>query len=79
MRSDPFLRNLYAIADDKGMTVAELMGTERKRYHIKLPQVFADMCGEETVTITEEREGLSANEYLFWQAFYALNKQKTKK
>jgi hypothetical protein len=60
------------------MTVAALMGTEQRRYHIKLPRVIADMCGEETVTITEEREGLSGPEYVMWQAYYEITKPKGK-
>lgn len=79
MRRDPFLHDIYALADAKHTTVGALLGTEKRRYSVKLPRKIAEFCGQETVEIEEERDGISGVEFAFWRAYYELQEERQKK
>lgn len=55
------------------------MGTEKRRLTVDLPPKLAEICGQDTVTITEERDGLSGAEIPYWWAFYEIEKERQKK
>lgn len=55
------------------------MGTDRRKFTVFLPPALAVMCGEPTIDIYEERDGISAEEVTLWRAFYELRAKESKK
>lgn len=70
---------MYALADNLGMSVGALFGAERRKYIVKLPPKLAGMFEVETIEIEEDAPGMSANEFVFWRAFYEIERDKQKK
>jgi hypothetical protein len=67
------------LAHDKHTTVGALLGTEKRKFTVNLPPALAAMCGQSTLEIVEEREGISAPEIAFWNSFYEIEAEREKK
>ena len=71
--------SLYSLADTKHTTVGRLLGTDKRRFTVKLPKLLAEQFGEETVEITEENDGMTSTEFTHWMAYYQIEADKQKK
>lgn len=79
MKSDPYTRSLYEIADEKRTTVGELLGTRRRYSRIHVPEKLRNLIGDDFIHVEHYDEGINAAEVQFWGAFWKIKNDEQKK
>lgn len=69
---------MYALADKKQTTVADLLGARKRYSRIKVPSKLQDLVGDEYLEIEHYDEGISSTEVLYWTAFYEIEAKRAK-
>lgn len=73
------MHSLYRLADAKHMTLGALIGTEKRRFSIRLPRWLAWLLRRSELIIEEERDGVASREVVMWQAYYELAAEQQKR